>query len=252
MVGMPRKRPGDKFGTSQRHPGRLGRSMSNSHSRGRISAGQTGQMTGQMGYVQGTDGHKPGGVLPKFFMFIFPKFPYFIPAKFPGHTRFPRFETQGSLTFKGGRPPPLRMEDRPPQTQKLIFVLCFPKYKMGGPNYLWPTRTELSRKVSEILGPKHFCDLCRKLPCHGNPHHLMSSKERVFHASHFFRNPDKGALCKFVANCAPNLHKIAGMSFRTSEEGCAKLSQIYREFESQFRAIFGANTPFPMPLYPNF
>ena len=42
----------------------------------------------------------------------------------------------------------------------------------------------------------------------------------------------KGALRKFVANCAPNLRKIAGISFRTSEEGCAKLSQICREFES--------------------
>ena len=27
MVGMPRKRPGDKCGTSQGHPGRLGRFM---------------------------------------------------------------------------------------------------------------------------------------------------------------------------------------------------------------------------------
>ena len=56
------------------------------------------------------------------------------------------------------------------------------------------------------------------------------------------RNPEKGAfargaLRKFVANCAPNLRKSAGISFRTSEEGCAKLSQICREFESQFRTI---------------
>ena len=41
------------------------------------------------------------------------------------------------------------------------------------------------------------------------------------------RNPEKGAfakgaLRKFVANCAPNLRKIAGISFRASEEGCAK------------------------------
>ena len=57
-----------------------------------------------------------------------------------------------------------------------------------------------------------------------------------------FRNPEKGAfakvaLRKFAANCAPNLRKIAGISFRTSEEGCAKLSQICREFESKFRTI---------------
>ena len=56
------------------------------------------------------------------------------------------------------------------------------------------------------------------------------------------RNPEKGAfvrgaLRKLVADCAPNLRKSAGISFRTSEEGCAKLSQIYREFESRFRTI---------------
>ena len=46
-----------------------------------------------------------------------------------------------------------------------------------------------------------------------------------------FRSPEKGAfargaLRKFVANCAPNLRKIAGNSFRASEEGCAKSSHI--------------------------
>ena len=40
-----------------------------------MSAGQMGHMTGQMGHVPGTDGththtHTPGGVPPKFFMFI--------------------------------------------------------------------------------------------------------------------------------------------------------------------------------------
>ena len=45
----------------------------------------------------------------------------------------------------------------------------------------------------------------------------------------FFINPEKGAfargaLRKFVANCAPNVRTIAGISFRTSEEGCTKLS----------------------------
>ena len=46
-------------------------------------------------------------------------------------------------------------------------------------------------------------------------------------------------LCKVVANCTPDSRKIAGISFRTmsSDEGCAKLSQICREFESQFRTI---------------
>ena len=56
------------------------------------------------------------------------------------------------------------------------------------------------------------------------------------------RNPEKGAfgkgaLRKFVANCAPNLRKFASALFRASDDGCAKLSQICREFESQFRTI---------------
>ena len=48
---MPRKRPREKLGTSQGHPGRLADLCGNSNSRGRTSAGQTGHMTGQMGRV---------------------------------------------------------------------------------------------------------------------------------------------------------------------------------------------------------
>ena len=47
---------------------------------------------------------------------------------------------------------------------------------------------------------------------------------------------------------APNLHKNVGISFRTSEKGCAKLSQICREFESKFRTnlckYLFSNAPF--------
>ena len=47
----------------------------NSHSRGRMSAGQTGQMTGQMGHVQGTDGTQtrgcPGRILYVYWFFSF-------------------------------------------------------------------------------------------------------------------------------------------------------------------------------------
>ena len=43
----------------------------NSHSRGRMSAGQTGTDDGTDGDMStGQTGHKPGGVPPKFFMFI--------------------------------------------------------------------------------------------------------------------------------------------------------------------------------------
>ena len=75
----------------------------------------------------------------------------------------------------------------------------------------------------------------------------------LYRFSLFIRNPEKGAfargaLRKFVANCAPNLRKSAGISFRTSEQGCAKMSQTCREFENQFRTILCkypfSNAPF--------
>ena len=53
---MPQKRPRDKLGTSQGHPGRLADLCGNSNSRGRMSAGQTGQMPRQTGHVHVTDG----------------------------------------------------------------------------------------------------------------------------------------------------------------------------------------------------
>ena len=56
---------------------------------------------------------------------------------------------------------------------------------LGGPNGLLPLAHQ-NRAVtesfgkSEIPGPKHFCDLSRRLPRHGNSDDLMSFKERVF------------------------------------------------------------------------
>ena len=52
---------------------------------GRMSAGQTGHTTGQMGHFHGTDGtHTPGGVPPKFFMFIVFFFPLTFSSILPG------------------------------------------------------------------------------------------------------------------------------------------------------------------------
>ena len=75
---MPRERPGDKFGTSQGHPGRLGRFMSKFTFKGqRISMGQIGQMTGQMGHIHGTDGTQtrgcPAKILYGYWFFFFPE-----------------------------------------------------------------------------------------------------------------------------------------------------------------------------------
>ena len=58
---MPRERPGDQFGTSQETRDVWADLCGNSRSRCRMSAGQTGQMTGQMGHVQGTDGTQTRG-----------------------------------------------------------------------------------------------------------------------------------------------------------------------------------------------
>ena len=74
---MPRKHPRDKFGTSQGHPGCLGRFiMWKFQFKGRMSAGQTGHTTGQMGHFHGTDGtHSrgcPAKILCAYCFFFFP------------------------------------------------------------------------------------------------------------------------------------------------------------------------------------
>ena len=63
--GMPRKRPRDKFGTSQGHRDAWADVCGHSKSRGRMSTGQTGHVTGQMGHVHGTDGTHTKGCPPK-------------------------------------------------------------------------------------------------------------------------------------------------------------------------------------------
>ena len=70
MVGVPWKHPRDKLGPSQGHPGCSADACRNSNSRGRVSAGETGHMTGQMGHVHGRDGTRTRGCPTKFFMFV--------------------------------------------------------------------------------------------------------------------------------------------------------------------------------------
>ena len=60
MVGMPGKVPGINSGRPRDTRDVWADLCGNSHSSDRMSAGQTGQMAGQMGHVQGT----------KFVMFI--------------------------------------------------------------------------------------------------------------------------------------------------------------------------------------
>ena len=63
MVGMPRERPGDKLGTS-RDTRDVWADLWKFTLKGQnVRGGQTGQMTGQMGHVHGTDGtHTHQGV----------------------------------------------------------------------------------------------------------------------------------------------------------------------------------------------
>ena len=75
-----RKRPGINSGRFRDTRDIWADLCGNSNSRDRMSAGQTGHMTGQMGHVHGRDGtHTRGCIPPKFFMFIgFFFFPYFL------------------------------------------------------------------------------------------------------------------------------------------------------------------------------
>ena len=50
---------------------------------------------------------------------------------------------------------------------------------------------------------------------------------------------------KFVANCAPNLRKIAGISFRASEEGCRNIVANLKVNFGQFYANTLFQCPFP-------
>ena len=73
VVGMPRKRSKDKFGTSQGHPGTFGPIFCG---RARISAGHTGHMTGQMGHVHWIDGtHAKGCPAKILYVYCFLSFP---------------------------------------------------------------------------------------------------------------------------------------------------------------------------------
>ena len=72
----------------------------NSHSRGRMSAGQTGQMTGQMGHVHGTDGC-PAKILHVFFFLSFPIFGAPTPGLF-----LSQILAQAQKSTVGGSPGP--------------------------------------------------------------------------------------------------------------------------------------------------
>ena len=71
VVGMPRKLPREKVGTSQRHPGRLGPFMWKFQFKGQNVRGTDGTFPcDRWDISMGQTGHTPRGVRPKFFMFI--------------------------------------------------------------------------------------------------------------------------------------------------------------------------------------
>ena len=73
---------------------------------------------------------------------------------------------------------------------------------------------------SEIPGPKHFCDLCRNLPRHGNSDHLMSFQDRVFCAS-LFCDLCQSCACTEIISEAPFFDFLIS-DFLMSEAGAKK------------------------------
>ena len=109
-------------------------------------------------------------------------------------------------------------------------------------------------KLAEIaLSTLYFSDSGR-WPFHTPPIHTPTKRrpiEAEFNVVMICRQPlseiprrgvREGALRKFVANCAPNLRKIAGISFRESGRVRKIVANLSRNFGQ-----FYANTPFPMP-----
>ena len=83
--------------------------------------------------------------------------------------------------------------------------------------------------------------------------HVLGRAQRAFPERHRVRNPEKGAfargaLRKFVANCAPNLPKIGFVHQRKGAQNCRKCVANLKVNFGQFYA----NTPFPMPLFQIF
>ena len=121
----------------------------------------------------------------------------------------------------------------PPYTESEILEsekVHFKVRKMPfSPPRKWPPKVnEWSKNIRKVHlnAPKqHFSDYSIDFGGH------FLGGGRKWHFSdvelHFLRNPPKGAfargaLRRFVANCAPNLRKIAGIWFSASEEGRAK------------------------------
>ena len=90
----------------------------------------------------------------------------------------------------------------------------------------------------------NFCPL----PCHMSQE--PNRKPNLFRWALLFQKCWEGSvrrgggLSKFVANCAPYLCRIACLSFRTSEEGCPKLSKIRKSSLGNLLQMPFSNAPF--------
>ena len=102
-----------------------------------------------------------------------------------------------ACTAQGHHTPPLKKNTKHEIVDANQWKLAAAQ-NLGGANGLLPL-THQNRAVresfgkSEIPGPKHFCDLCRKVPRHGNSDHFMFFKERAFCAYLF---------CDLCQSCA--------------------------------------------------
>ena len=124
--------------------------------------------------------------------------------------KIPRFRGRGILGFGGGGGSAdfIFMGARIFLIKCLCWLLFFFDWAAPTLSYLWPTRTELSRKVSEnqkFLGRNiSVIYLSPKLPRHGNSDHLVDFKERVFFTSHF---------CDLYRSCAASRKSFLRLHF---------------------------------------
>ena len=140
-----------------------------------------------------------------------------------------------------GHPPPRRCqffwwppETRPPITP--CHTLC-----CGGGEGL---RTVAASPQSTPTTPK-----MAPSPFKGSARENLLDASCLLTVEVFFRNPEKGAWrCANLSQIARQICAKLPVFRFVPEEGCAKLSQICREFESQFRTILCkypfSNAPF--------
>ena len=163
---MPRERPGDKFGTSQGHPGRLGRFMWKFTFKGQ-------NVRGTDGTDDGTDGTCPrdrrdtnqGGVPPKFFMFV----GFF----------FPQFRPWMSARMTPKNPQEYRTSCLFGLFSSLILCVFLPRQTWGkDPNDLGANKTQTKKKNTETTISRESSGESKWQPLDGSRRTVRKSAQK--------------------------------------------------------------------------